>query len=212
MSGGAATPTSISAGAGGISGHMNMLEVIVQALWWKDQPIKNLRWQFNIISERTLSNNIKMPESLISLMCKLCDKVFHAVTVDHMRRHFEIFHRRVTYDEFHLDFLCTICLEPERWCQCRYDNYQIFIHSTPLLRFEDVDELLEHIREHHQASKKGKGQCNVVTTAVRFSQISPLSVFLSCADSLEKSSSIPKKLHLFFRIMKISECVVPPRI
>ena len=55
-----------------------------------------------------------MPESLISLMCKLCDKVFHGASVDHMRRHFEISHRRVTYDEFHLDFLCSICLEPER--------------------------------------------------------------------------------------------------
>ena len=46
-------------------------------------------------------------------------KVFHAVTVDQMRRHIEKSHHGVTFEELHLDFQCRICMEPERWVQYR---------------------------------------------------------------------------------------------
>ena len=44
-------------------------------------------------------------------------KVFHAVTVDQMRRHIEKSHHGVTFEELHLDFQCRICMEPERLLQ-----------------------------------------------------------------------------------------------
>ena len=61
-----------------------------------------------------MCRKVKMPSNLVALMCKLCNKVFHAVTVDQMRRHIEKSHHGVTFEELHLDFQCRICMEPER--------------------------------------------------------------------------------------------------
>jgi hypothetical protein len=46
-----------------------------------------------------------------------------------MRRHIEKTHTGVTFEEFHLDFQCRICMEPEQ--------------------NEDMTELMEHIRSKH---------------------------------------------------------------
>ncbi len=82
-----------------------------------------------------------MPANLTALRCKHCSKVFHAISLEQMRRHVARAHAGQAFDEVHLDFQCRVCMKDEQ--------------------NDDMAELLEHIKSNHgEEGEAGGGAVN----------------------------------------------------